>query len=267
MTFKNLLAAGWMILATVFAMSASAQEKAAEYRLGNGDSIRISVFQNPDLTLETRVSENGAITFPLVGSVAVGGLTIGGAEQVIAKALQDGGFINQPQVNVLLLKNLGNQVSVLGQAGHPGRFPLETFNTKLSEILAMAGGIGPGGSDIVVVTGTRNGKPFRKEVDVGGMFLSNNFENDLVMMGGDVIFIAKQPMFYVYGEVQHPGSFRVERSMSVRQALAQAGGFTARASERSINVYRRGADGKRTSVKLDDPVLADDVLYVGESLF
>jgi polysaccharide export outer membrane protein len=120
---------------------------------------------------------------------------------------------------------------------------------------------------VVILTGVRDGKPFRKEVDVAGMFLSNNFENDLVVAAGDVIYIPKQPMFYVYGEVQHPGSFRVERNMTVRQALAQSGGITARGTERAINMYRRGADGKRISVKMDDLVLPDDVLYIGESLF
>ena len=263
-SFRN---AWWLCLALCFSALAHAQDKVSDYRLGNGDSIRISVFQNPDLTLETRVSESGTITFPLVGTVTIGGLTISEAQDAIAKALKDGGFINQPQVNILLLRNLGNQVSVLGQAGHPGRFPLETFNTKLTEVLAMAGGVAPGGSDIIVVTGTRNGQSFRKEVDVTELFAGNHPENDIVMAGGDVIYVPKQPTFYVYGEVQHPGSFPVQRNMTVRQALASAGGFTARASERSINVYRKDAKGQRTSVRLDDPVQSDDVLYVGESLF
>jgi polysaccharide export outer membrane protein len=267
MLFRKLFSTLLVVLAAGFATNTSAQDKPVEYRLGNGDGIRISVFQNPDLTLETRVSESGAITFPLIGTVSIGGISIAAAEQTIAKALQDGGYIKQPQVSILLLKNLGNQVSVLGQVSKPGRYPLETFNTKLSEMLAIAGGIGLTGAEVVILTGVRDGKPFRKEVDIAGMFLSNNFENDLVVAAGDVIYIPKQPMFYVYGEVQHPGSFRVERNMTVRQALAQSGGTTARGTERAINMYRRGADGKRISVKMDDLVLPDDVLYVGESLF
>ena len=267
MTFQKLLSTFLLISVAAFALCAYAEDKPSEYRLGDGDGIRISVFQNADLTLETRVSENGVITFPLIGTVKIGGMTIASAEQVIAKALQDGGYIKQPQVSILLLKNLGNQVSVLGLVGRAGRFPLETFNTRLSEILAMAGGIAPDGADIAIVTGTRDGKQFRKEVDIAGMFLSNNFENDLIVAGGDVIYVGRHTMFYVYGEVQRPGSFRVERNMTVRQALAQSGGPTARGTERDINVYRRGADGKKTSVRLDDPVQPDDVLYVGESLF
>jgi polysaccharide biosynthesis/export protein len=267
MTIKKFLFNFFLVLITAYLPCASGQYKSSEYRLGDGDGIRISVFQNPDLALETRVSESGVITFPLIGTVKIGGMTIAAAEQVIAKALQDGGYIKQPQVSILLLKNLGNQVSVLGQVTRPGRFPLETFNTRLSEILAMAGGIAPEGSDTVIVTGAREGQSFRKEIDVGGMFLNNNFENDLVVSGGDVIYVSRQPVFYVYGEVQHPGSFRLERNMTVRQALAQGGGPTSRGTERDINIYRRGSDGKKSGVKLDDLVQPDDVLYIGESLF
>ncbi|HQR03418.1 MAG: polysaccharide export protein EpsE [Proteobacteria bacterium] len=257
----------FMVMSLLLAAGAIAQGALPDYRLGEGDNIRISVFQNTDLTLETRVSENGMITFPLIGAIKIGGMTIASAEQAIAKALQDGSFVKKPQVSILLLKNLGNQVSVIGQVGHPGRFPLETFNTRLTEILAMAGGVLPDGADTVIITGVRDGKPFRREVDVAGMFLNNDFKDDITVAGGDVIFVAKHPVFYVYGEVQHPGSYRLERNMTVRQALAQGGGLTDRGTERGLDVYRRGSSGERVGVKGDDKVQPDDVIYVGESLF
>ncbi|MGE3532912.1 MAG: polysaccharide export protein EpsE [Steroidobacteraceae bacterium] len=258
-----------LILATALGGSALAQDKPGDYRLGDGDNIRITVFQNPDLTLETRVSETGTITFPLIGSVKIGGLTIAAAAQTIASALQAGNFIQKPQVNIQLIRNLGNQVSVLGQVGRPGRFPLETFSTRLSEMLAIAGGISPTGADVAIVTGTREGKPFRKEVDIVGMFLDNRLQDDLIVAGGDVIYVQRQPMFYIYGEVQRPGSYRIERGMTIRQALVQGGGLTARGTERNLSVYRRGADGTISSstVDLNDQVQANDVFHVRESLF
>lgn len=258
-----------LILAAAFSLGAAAQDKPTDYRLGDGDNIRITVFQNPDLTLETRVSENGTITFPLIGTVKIGGSTIAGAADTIAKALQAGNFIQKPQVNIQLVRNLGNQVSVLGQIGRPGRFPLETFSTRLSEMLAIAGGISATGADVAIVTGTRDGKPFRKEVDIVSMFLDNKLQDDLIVAGGDVIYVQRQPMFYIYGEVQRPGSMRIERGMTIRQALAQAGGLTARGTERNLSVYRRGADGTigTTTVDLNAAVQPDDVFHVRESLF
>jgi polysaccharide export outer membrane protein len=269
MVFKRWIGALLILLAALLSMGAIAQDKSSDYRLGDGDNIRITVFQNPDLTLETRVSETGTITFPLVGTVKVGGLTIAAAAQALASSLQAGNFIQKPQVNIQLLRNLGNQVSVLGQVGRPGRFPLETFTTRLSEMLAIAGGISGSGADNAIVTGTRNGKPFRKEVDIVGMFLENNLQEDLIVAGGDVIYVHRQPMFYIYGEVQRPGSFRIERGMTIRQALAQAGGLTPRGTERNFGVFRRSREGSITnsSVDLNSPVQPDDVLYVRESLF
>ncbi len=258
----------WLLLATV-SLCARAQDKQPEYQLGSGDNIRIVVFQNPELTLETRVSESGTITFPLIGQVRLGGLTLSGAGQAIAKALAAGNYIANPQVNVLLLQNRGHQVSVLGQVNRPGRFPLETTDIRLSEMLAIAGGIAASGADSAIVTGTRDGKPFRREIDIAAMFLGGKMQEDLVVAGGDVIYVHRMPMYYIYGEVQRPGSYRVERGMTIRQGLAQAGGPTSRGTERGIRVYRRGANGgvEELSPNANDTVQGDDVVQVRETVF
>ncbi len=262
---RNLL----FVLAAAFALFANAQDKQSEYQIGAGDNIRIQVFQNPDLTMDTRVTENGTISYPLVGSVRIGGMTIPAAEQAIAKALKDGGFIQSPQVNISLLANRGNQVSVLGAVTRAGRFPLETVNTRFSEMMAIAGGATATGSDVAILTGVRDGKPLRKEIDVAAMFLDNRMQDDIVVVGGDVIYVHRQPMFYIYGEAQRSGSYRVERNMTIRQALALGGGPTARGTERGLRVYRAGAEGKveLLTPQLDDLIKPDDVIFVTESLF
>jgi len=262
---RNWLAA---LLVCVAPLLASAQST-GEYLLGPGDVIRITVFQNQDLTTETRVSESGAISFPLIGSVKVGGLSVQATEQRIAKALKDGGFVVQAQVNVLPVQIRGSQIAVLGQVNRPGRYPLETFNTRLSDMLATAGGISSGGSDLVIVTGTRDGKPFRKEVDMATMFLDGKAEGDIVLAGGDAIYVHRVPVVYIYGEVQRPGAFRLERDMTLMQGLATGGGITLRGTQRGIVVNRRGSDGKIVSSKLGmtDKLQPDDVIYVPESLF
>ncbi len=249
--------------------------KLSDYRLGPGDAIRILVFQNPDMTLETRVNERGSITYPLVGKVDVGGVTIAQAELNIASALRRGGFVQKPQVNIVLLQVRGNQVSVLGQVNRPGRYPLETFNTRVSELLAVAGGIVgsagaiAGGADKVIVSGIREGRRFRKEVDVAELFLNNRIEDDFLVASGDVIYVPPAPVYYIYGEAQRSGSYRIKRGMSVQQAMAEAGGPTYRGTERNLRIDRRGPDGAIASIhpKPHEPVMPDDVLYVSESLF
>jgi polysaccharide export outer membrane protein len=269
MNYVRQWSAALLVLLAACAGSASAQDRQPEYQLGSGDNIRITVYQNPDLTVETRVTENGTISYPLVGAVAVGGLTIPAAEQAVARALRDGNFIRQPQVNISLLQIRGNQVSVLGAVNRAGRFPMETADTRLSEILAIAGGISATGADVVILTGSRAGKPFRKEINVPGMFLDNKLEEDVVVAGGDVIYVHSQPMFYIYGQVQRAGSYRVERGMTVRQALVQGGGLSSRGTERGLRIFRRGANGQveASSPDLSELVRPSDVLHVQESLF
>ncbi len=240
-----------------------------DYRLGPGDAIGVQVFQNPDLSVDARVSESGVISYPLVGSVQLGGLSISEAEKRIADALRNGGFVRSPQVNITLRQVRGNQVAVLGQVNRPGRFPLETFNTKVSDMLAAAGGVTPTGDDVLILTGTRQGQPFRRVIDIPGLFLNQTPEADVVVAGGDTLYVNKAPMFYIYGEAQRPGPYRIERGMTVMQALAQGGGPTARGSQNRLKLHRRDAEGKviETVPQLTDLVRPEDVIYVRESIF
>jgi len=249
---------------------AAATGATTQYRLALGDTIRITVFQVPDLSLETRINEAGAISYPLLGSVTLAGLTVTEAEQRIARGLRDGNFVRQPQVSITLTQARGNQVSVLGQVGRPGRYPLETGEVRLTDMLATAGGIAQGGSDVVVVLGTRNGQPYRAEVDLPAVFASTGRRGaDVVLQNNDVIWVERVPTIYLYGEVQRPGALRLERNMTVMQALASAGGLTQRGTLRGLRVSRRDADGRTREVEpqMSDVLRADDVVFVRESVF
>jgi polysaccharide biosynthesis/export protein len=240
-----------------------------EYLLTPGDVIKISVFKNPDLTLEARVSEAGTIGFPLIGSVPVSGLSLQGAEKKIAQLLRDGAFVLNPQVNILLTLAVGNQVAVLGQVNRPGRYPIEGAGGNLTGALAEAGGIATTGADVVIITGTRNGKPFRREIDIVNMSLTGTGAEDVELRGGDTLFVNRAPMFYIYGQVQRPGGYRLEKKMTVMQALADGGGVTGKGTSRGIVVHRRDAQGKvkESSTSLDEDVHDQDVIYVKESVF
>ena len=241
----------------------------AQYRLAAGDMIRISVYQSADLTLETRLTEAGTISYPLLGTVALAGLTISEAEKRIADGLRSGNFVKQPQVSIAVQQVRGNQVSVLGQVGKPGRYPLETGNVQLTDMIATAGGIVGTGADQIVVVGTRNGQPYRVEIDLPSVFGPNRRANDLMLQNGDVIWVDRAPMIYMYGEVQKPGSLRLERGMTVMQALAASGGLTQRGTERGLRVHRRDAQGQVRVIEpaMTDRLQADDIVYIRESVF
>jgi polysaccharide export outer membrane protein len=240
-----------------------------EYLLAPGDILKITVFKNADLSVDVRVSESGMISYPLIGSVAVSGLTLPAAEKKIAQMLREGGFVVNPQVNILLTQAFGNLVSVIGEVNTAGRYSLDAAGGHLSGMLAAAGGVAQTGGDFVIVTGTRNGKPFRREVDIVKMSLSGSPADDIELVGGDTLYVNRAPMFYIYGQVQKPGQFRLERGMTVMQALASGGGVTGKGTQRGIVRHRRDAGGKvkEDGVNLDDDVQDKDVIYVKESLF
>jgi polysaccharide export outer membrane protein len=258
---------GMFLIAAVAAV-ATAQEASKDYRIGPGDSIKVQVYQNPDLSIEARVSESGVVNYPLVGPVQIGGATLTEAEQRIAQALQKGNILKQPQVTINLVQIRGNNIAVLGQVQKPGRFTLDTTGMRASEMIAAAGGITPQGDDVAVVTGTRNGQPFRKSVDIPAL-MSGRAAEDVVLAPGDTIFVDKAPTFYIYGEAQRPGNYKVERGMTVMQAIAAGGGVTARGSQDRVRITRTGPDGKSVQIspRLTDVVQPGDVLFVRESIF
>ena len=252
------------------ASAAAASAAKPEAVLGVGDVLKITVYQNADLTVDgARISEAGSINFPLIGSVAIGGLTVSNAEQKIAKALRDGGFVLRPQVTIQVGQIRSNVISVLGQVGKPGRYPIETVGAKASEMIAAAGGVLPAGADVVTLVGVRNGRSVKTDLDLPAILQGGKAELDMVVENGDIIYVDRAPSAYIYGEVQRPGAFRLERGMNLMQALAQSGGLTAKGTQRGIKVHRRDENGKVNilDIGLNDPVVRDDVIYIKESLF
>ena len=240
-----------------------------EYRLGSGDVVRVAVFQNPDLSLETRVSETGDISYPLIGSVRIGGQSVAVAERLIADGLRTGNFVKSPQVTIAVVQVRGNQANVLGQVNRPGRYPLEVAEMRLTDLLALAGGTAAGGADVAVLVGTRDGQPIRYEVDLPSLFAKGGGDKDVFVFNGDSIWVDRQPLVYIYGEVQRPGPMRLERDMTLMQVLATGGGMTQRGTEKGLRVHRKGVGGVVQSIeyKMDEKLREGDVVFVRESLF
>jgi len=237
--------------------------------LGAGDTLRITVFQNPDLTTEARISEQGTILFPLIGEVALGGQTPTASAARIASQLKQGDFLKNPQVSVTVVQVRSRQVSVLGLVARPGRYALDDTSSKLTDMLALAGGIVPGGDDTVTVMGNRGGKIQKVEIDVPGMYRSGDLSSNIEVQNGDTIFVPRAPVFYIYGEVLRAGAYRLEPNATVMNALSLGGGLTPRGTERGLKINRRMPDGgmKKLDARPADLVQPDDVIYVPESLF
>lgn len=260
----------WFLWLSTWLFAAPAPAQVGnEYRLGPGDIVRITVYNNPDLTTEAQITQQGRITFPLIGEVQIGGIEKGQAEQIIARRLGEGGFVLKPQVNVLVLGFKSQQISVLGQVNRPGKYPIEQAST-LADLLAIAGGISPNGGDVITHISTgRDGKAVKRDIDINQALRNGEMDKNFPVSNGDIIFVPRAPLFYIYGEVQRPGAYRLEKDMTVMQALSVGGGLNVRGTERGIRINRHGGNGKVQSLetRMTDIVQENDVIYVRESLF
>lgn len=237
--------------------------------LGEGDTVHVTVFQNPDLTVDGRVAADGTISYPLLGQVKIGGLNPAAAGGRIADQLKQKGFLKNPQVSVAVTAVRSRQVSVLGHVARPGRYALDDTSSRLTDVLALAGGIAPTGDDVVQVMVNRGGKIAKMSIDVPVMFRSGDLSKNIEVHSGDTIFVSRAPLFYIYGEVTHSGAYRLEQNMSVMQALSVGGGLSPRGTDRGLKINRLMPDGSVRTIdaKLTDLVQVDDVIYVKESLF
>jgi polysaccharide export outer membrane protein len=244
------------ILSAIFLLIMAAPALAQTEKLGVGDAIRVTVYQQPDLTTEARINEKGLIAMPLVGDVKLAGLSQAEAATAIGESLKKGKYLKNPQVAVSLTTLRSKQVSVLGLVARPGRYALDDTSTNLSDVIAAAGGIGAGGSETVTVL--RNGK--EQKIDVFKPF---------ALKGGDTVNVERAPVFYIYGEVTRGGAYPITPDMTVMQAIAAGGGITPRGSDRRLKLRRPAGDGKlvETDAKLNDRIKADDVIFVKEALF
>jgi polysaccharide export outer membrane protein len=266
-SFANRTKFAWLLLVgmvCLFALDARG-EVPSDYKLGPGDLIRIAVFGAPEMSSELRVSESGAITAPLLGSVPVTGLSTAQVEQLLARKYADGGFLKQPQLAVLVMEYQSQKISVLGHVTKPGQYSLRASGHVL-DVLAEAGGVNAASAaDHAVLTRADGNKV---EIDLSKLFDGDPTQN-VQVAGGDRLYVPRADQFYVYGQVQKPGMYKLERNMSVSRAISASGGLTARGTERRAIVKRRGPDGKEKeySARGTDILQPDDILVIKESLF
>jgi polysaccharide export outer membrane protein len=248
---------------------ATPRELRTGYALGVGDVVRVVVFQQPDMTTETRVSEAGTVTIPLLGAVPVGNVTAKRAEERVAALLRARGLVRDAQVVVTVVQFKSRQVSLLGLVQRPGRYALEEGIYRLSDVLALAGGLLPDGGDTVTLVRMRDDQMQRQEIDLPALFGSGDPALNPEVMPGDTIYVARAPVFYIYGEINRPGAFRLDKGMTVMQALSLSGGLTPRGTEKDMQIRRRDSSGRYVTQKsvLGDAVQANDVVFVRESLF
>jgi len=239
------------------------------------DVLKISVYGNPDLATTTRVMQNGSITFPLVGQVMVAGATTAEAETRIARMLSNGGFVRNAAVSIFVEQRsqaLANSVTLLGQVAHSGIYSLDPQSPDgvrtLVSLLAKAGGPTENAADYCYLIRNEKGQPKRMQVDLVDLIRNGNIKSDVQLSNGDTVLVPEMDVFYIYGEVQRPGRYKLERDMTVMQGLSVASGITPRGNAKGIVLNRKiGEEITSMASVLETKVQANDVIYVKTAVF
>ena len=255
--------------------------KRSDYRIGRQDLLEISVFDVEELDQTVRVSDDGAITMPHLGRIAVAGLTKSELEQLIARLLEDR-YVRDPQVTVFVKEFESKKVAVSGAVKRPGTY--EMLGTKtLLEMISMAGGLDQDlGKNIIVFRRDEDGTVERLAVDLDKLVYDADPELNLVVVPGDIIYVptVERIRIFVSGAVKNPDLYEVPRDepVTVLKAITLAGGTTDRAAEKKVQVMRTESNGERVSLlvnlraikrgKAEDPILReDDIVLVPEAFF
>ncbi len=249
-----------------------------DYVVGPQDMLTITSYDQADLTGKFTVEADGTFTYPLVGRVRAGGLTLRQVEAQVKKQLMDGGFFRNPQITVAIEQYKSQKIFVVGEVRLPGSYPL-SGNMTLVEAIARAGSTLPSasGEAVIVHAGESASGPTLPVKDDAPNVVRVNlreleqgaFSQNAMLRDGDTIFVPRAESVYVFGQVKNPGAYSLQqKNTSVLQALSLAGGVTDRGTTSRIKIIRIVNGEKREiKVKLTDVVLPGDTIVVPERFF
>jgi len=271
------------LIATAFAQQQN-EAFVNEYKIGAKDLLEITVFELPALNQTVRVSEDGSITLPLLGKVAIAGLTKEELEKKLTSLLFEKNYLKKARVTVFIREYQSSQVAVIGAVAKSGMYDL-IGHTTLLQMVSQAGGLTDRASNelFILREDKKNGVQSRIVIDLDDLINNGNQKLNIPLEAGDTINIPIDQIInvFVFGEVRNPGALQVKTSkkITILQAIAQAGGLTEGASKRGITVTRKDRkSGKETKIRvnLNDVIKGKkpaielqegDVVYVPDSIF
>jgi polysaccharide biosynthesis/export protein len=239
-----------------------------------GQVVHISVFDAPDFSLITRVSEAGDVPFPILGAFHIGGLNSASAAQMLAKELKDRNLMLAPEITVTV-ESSSTGITVLGEVRSPGIYP-PPGKHRLSDLLATAGGLTANTGRIIEITNDRN--PGKKEYVSWDPTMHNTENFDRVVHPGDNLLVRACGIVYLGGNVVKPGAYSLcgSPNMTLSEVIALAGGVAPLSAENKTYLVRGQPDGtkiveqinlkKVLTSRVSDPIVQeDDIIYVSPS--
>jgi polysaccharide biosynthesis/export protein len=251
---------------------AAAQHSPSEMLIGGGDLVQVTVY-GTDFDRQVRVSDTGEISLPLLGTVKVGGLSIGEAEQFVGRELVRKGYFNDPQVSIFEREYATQAISVLGEVQKPGIYPLPGARTLFDAISAAGGTTEKAGSQVTITHRNRLQQPVVVPLSYNG---NSSVSTNVQVTPGDTVMVSRAGIVYVVGDVRKPAGIIMQNSrMTALQAIAMAEGTNPTAALNHSKLIRKTPQGrKEISVPLKKILAAkapdwdlqpDDILFVPNS--
>lgn len=230
------------------------------YILGVNDTITVTVYGQPEFNVTTRVKPDGTVVMPLVGPVQANGKTVLSLADDIKKILVQKGFLKDPIVNIEINGYASKTVNVAGRVSKPGVYPLDQ-QYRVLEMLLKAGWVQSIYGDVYV----RRGSDYSEITLNTEQLVRGGPDKNPVLQAGDTIFVPDPDTFIIYGQVSRPGTYPLLPGMTVREAIATAGGVTALGSEKRVAIAKPGQ--KDVAAKPGDPLAKGDIVFVKERTF
>lgn len=249
-----------MVLLGSAGVALAADTGSTGYVLGPDDAVQIIVYGQTDASVSTRIKSDGTIVMPLIGTIQVAGTTNITLAKLITEKLSSAGFFKSPIVNVEVAGYVSKSVNVAGRVTTPGIYPLDRPYRAL-DILLKAGWIRENGASYVYLR--RLGSAEIRLESEG--LVRGGPDKDPVLQPGDTLFVPDADNFFIYGQINRPGTFPVLQGMTIRQAMAIAGGVTPTGSANKVGLIRAG--GKEVDADLSQQIQKNDVIVVKERLF
>ena len=226
---------------------AKSAEQSGDYLIAPRDQLAIQVHGHDDLTRTVRVSENGSVTLPLVGEVAVAGLTTREIEQKVEGTLKPA-YLKNPRVTVSVSEFQGRQFAVVGAVNQPGAYPIRTNQVTLLQAFSEARGLRENADRTAYLlrAAPRADEPQPLPIDLDAMFRTGQ-AGTLQVESGDMVYVPDANTFYVAGEIEKRGAYTLRRDTTLSKALVEAGGVTKRASGQ-LTLVRVANSGQREEI-------------------
>src|SRR5690606_24636973 len=238
----SLVLAVMLLASAVWSLAAGA----AEYTLGVGDVLRITVWGHADLATEVAIRPDGYLTFPLVGDL----WAVDKTPRQISSELQNmlAEFIVNPQVTVIVSQFRTLHVQVLGEVKESGYYQLKA-GARLADVLALAGGP-TATADLSSVTVTRyvldeGGQEHSRvlQVDVNQFLQGGDLAANPLLESGDMIYVPPAGRAAIFGEVRQPASYSLGQGVGSLELRAAAGGALDTADLERVVVTSQGEEG------------------------